>query len=310
MVGHFTDAKGGNPLSVWEFKIGHWRPFYSIALFYLRSSPFDLFKEFLRHGVVGHSPDHVQFTNRDGITFHLDVRECVQKAIFCFHYFEPEDVAAFRTFMKPGSVVFDVGANIGQYSLLASKLVGEGGQVYAFEPSPDVLNKLQENIKLNSAENIEVVAKAVTAKSGRMQFYTASEQGNQGVGSLLPAEAYRAHTRSADSIDVEALTLDDFCEDRGIERVDFLKIDVEGFDLEVLKGAGKLMERNPDLVVFSEVEPLNLSQVDTTIEDFYRFTETHGFQAWYAEKRGQLKRLKGGRAPYHPNVFFLPEPKK
>lgn len=297
-------------MSIWEFTVGKWRPFYSTALYYLRNAPFDLFKEYLRHGVVGHSPDRVRFTNRDGITFDLDVTECVQKAIFCFHYFEPEDVAAFRTFIKPGSVVFDVGANIGQYALLASKLVGERGQVYAFEPSPEVLAKLQENIRLNSAENIEVVAKAVTAESGMMQFYTANEQGNQGVGSLLPAEEYRAHTRSAESIEVEALSLDDFCEAQGIEHVDFLKIDVEGFDLEVLKGAEKLMERNPDLVVFSEVEPLNLSQVDTTVEDFYHFTEAHGFQAWYAEKRGQLKRLKGGRAPYHPNVFFLPEPKK
>jgi len=296
-------------LSFWDVKIGKWRPIYTFGLFYLRYSPFDIFKEFLRHGIVGHTPRFVQFTNKDGIIFDLDVQECVQKAIFCFHYFEPEDVSVFRKFIKPGGVLFDVGANIGQYSLLASKLMGQTGKIYAFEPSQDIQPRLQENINLNAFKNIEIIPYAVAARSGKMKFYRANEEGNQGVGSLMPAQDYRSEIRSAEGVNVDVVSLDDFCESRGIKQVDFLKIDVEGYDLEVLKGAENLMERNPDLVIMSEVEPINLEQLGTTAKVFYDFMESHHFHAWYAEKNGALRRLQGESPPYHPNVFFLHESK-
>jgi len=294
-------------VNLWELKLGKWRPFYTCVLFYLRYSPIDFFKDFLRHGVVGHTPRFVQFTNKDGITFDLDVHECVQKAIFCFHYFEPADVAGFRTFIKPNGVVFDVGANIGQYSLLASKLMGQTGKIYAFEPSLDIQSKLKRNIALNNFRNIEVVPCAVAASSGVMKFYSANEVANQGVGSLMPVQEYRSNIRSNEGVDVDVVSLDDFCETRNIGRVDVLKIDVEGFDLEVLKGAKKLMKNNPDLVIMSEVEPMNLEQLGVTAKDFYNFMEAQDFHAWYAEKGGELKRLKGDSPPYHPNVFFRHE---
>jgi len=296
-------------LSLWNFNIGSWRPIYAAGLCYLRNSPVDIFKEYIRHGVVGNTPRFVQFRNKDDIIFDLDVHECVQKAIFCFHYFEPEDVAVFRTFIKPNSIVLDVGANIGQYALLASKLMGETGQVYAFEPSPEVYPKLQHHVQLNEFSNIEVITCAVAAKSGSMEFYPANEQGNQGVGSLIPADDYRAQIRSTASIDVDVVSLDAFCESRDITHVDMLKIDVEGFDLEVLKGAEALMKNNPNLVIMSEVEPINLAQLGATAADFYGFMKERGFHAWYAERNGKLKRLKGESPPYHPNVFFLHESK-
>jgi len=296
-------------MSFWEIKIGKWRPIYTLGLLYLRYSPFDVFKELLRHGVVGHTPRFVQFTNKDGIVFDLDVQECVQKAIFCFHYFEPEDVSVFRKFIQPGGILLDVGANIGQYSLLASKLAGKTGKIYAFEPGQNIQPRLKKNIDLNGFENIEVVPCAVAATSGEMKFYPANEVGNQGVGSLMPAQEFRSNIRSTEGVDVDVISLDDFCEGRGIQHVDFLKIDVEGYDLEVLKGAEKLMKNNPDLVIMSEVEPINLEQLAITTKDFYAFMKSHAFHAWYAEKNGELKRLQGESPPYHPNVFFLHESK-
>jgi len=294
-------------VNIWELKIGNFRPVYALGLFYLRNSPFDIFKEFLRHGVIGHTPRFVQFTNKDNIVFDLDVQECVQKAVFCFHYFEPEDAAVFRTLIKPNSIVFDVGANIGQYSLLAAKLMRETGQVYAFEPSLNVQPRLKRNIQLNGFAHIELVPDAVAASCGMMKFYPANEDGNQGVGSLMPAQDYRSTIRSSDGVDVQVTSLDAFCEKRNVWHVDVLKIDVEGYDLEVLKGAVKLMQKNPDLVIMSEVEPINLEQLGETAESFYAFMKSCGFHAWYAEKNGKLKRLQTESLPYHPNVFFLHE---
>jgi len=289
-------------MNLWEIKFGKWRPIYSMGLLYLRYSPLNLFKEFLRHGVVGHTPHDVYFTNKDGITFHLDTWGCEQKGIFCFHYCGTEDVAAYRKFIKPGDVVFDVGANIGQYSLLASRLVGTAGHVYGFEPAIEVLPKLRENIGLNTSDNIHVIAKAVAAESKQMRFYPADEEKDQDIGSLLPAEG----TRSNESVEVEAISLDDFCDTNSIEHVNFLKIDAEGFDLEVLKGAKKTIERNPDLIVMTEIAPHLLKLLHTTPEDVYDFMEERGFKPWVATRWGRLRPLNLKKSHRLLNVFFLP----
>jgi len=244
----------------------------------------------------------VYFTNKDDITFHLDAWGCEQKGIFCFHYCGTEDVAAYRKFVKPGGVVFDVGANIGQYSLLASRLVGNTGRVYAFEPDTEVLKKLRENIDLNAPDNIHVVPKAVAAESGRMRFYPASEEKNQDIGSLLPAKG----TCANESVEVEVISLDDFCDINGIDHVDFLKIDAEGFDLEVLKGASQLLDRNPDLIVMAEIAPHLLKLAQATPTDLYSFMKERGFKAWIATRRGRLKPLRNKERPRLLNVFFLP----
>jgi len=289
-------------MNLWEIKLGKWRPIYAIGLLYLRYSPLNIFKEFLRHGVLGHTPHNVYFTNKDGITFHLDTWGCEQKGIFCFHYCGTEDVAVYRKYIKQGDVVFDVGANIGQYSLLASRLVGAIGRVYAFEPAIEVLQKLRENIALNTPDNIHVIPKAVAAESKNMQFFPASEEKDQDIGSLLPAKG----TRSNESIEVEAISLDDFCDSNSIDHVDFLKIDAEGFDLEVLKGASGLIDRNPDLVVMAEIAPHLLKLAHASPEDLYGFMEERGFKPWITARWGRLKPLDVETSSRLLNVFFLP----
>ena len=289
-------------MSLWAFKIGKWRPVYSLGLFYLRYSPFKLFKKILLDGVTGYTPRDIRFTNKDGIIFHLDIAERVQKGIFCFHYYGPEDVAAFRKFIKPGCVVFDIGANVGQYALLASRLVADTGRVYAFEPNQAIFLRLKENVELNAAGNVFLVPKAVAAESKTMRFYPPSEETCQDIGSLLPAQGTSSNTE----VEVEAVSLDDFCDMNGIERVDFLKVDAEGYDLEVLKGAVRMMARNPNLVVMAEIVESLLKQVQTTPADFYDFMEKRGFKPYVVTKTGRLRPLRGEKPASLLNVFFIP----
>jgi len=288
-------------VSVWNMNIAGWRPVYWLALNYMRFFPANVCKEYLRHGVVGHSPRYNKFTNKDGITFDLDISEYVQEAIFCFHYYESEDIAIFRKFIHSDSIVFDVGANVGQYTLLADKLVGDEGAVYAFEPSPDVLGRLQNNLEGNHVRHTELVCKAVAASNGVANFYPSNQSSNQGVGSLLPD---RGDMRVSEAIEVEVITLDAFCDEKGIEKIDVLKIDVEGFDLDVLQGANKVLVRSPSIVVLAEVEPINLAQRGLTATDFLQFMTKRGFNAYYANGKGRLVALKGNHLPT-PNLFFL-----
>ena len=291
------------PVNLWEIRIAGWRPVYSLVLRYLRYAPGSWLKEYLRDGVVGHTARPVLYTNNDGIHFELDVHDLIQRSIYCYNYYEIEDVRAFRWLIKPGAIVFDVGANIGQYALLASKLVGRSGQVFAFEPSPDVLPKLKRHLLMNYADNVELTARAVAGKNGTASFYPSDLESNQGVGSLLPAEAYRSELRSKHAVEVEVITLDSFCEQLGIESIDLLKIDVEGLDLEVLKGAERILARSPNVVVMSEVEPLNLVQQGLSYDDFIDYMHRRGFAPYYAAESGRLYALPEGDTS-RPNLFF------
>lgn len=294
-------------MNLWELKVFGCRPVYALVLRYLRYVPGHWLKAYLRDGVVGHTVRPVLYTNRDGIHFELDVHDIIQRDIYIYNYYEPEDVRAFRRLVGPGDVVFDVGANIGQYTLLASKLVGSPGHVFAFEPSPDVLPKLKKHLLMNHADNVELAAKAVAESDGTASFYPAAQESNQGVGSLLPAESYRAELRSSQAVEVEVTTLDSFCDQHGIESIDLLKVDVEGLDLDVLRGAERILARSPHVVVMSEVEPLNFVQRGFSFDDFIDYMQQRGFSPYYAVASGRLRALSEDDVG-KTNLFFKRQP--
>lgn len=164
-------------MSLWEWHIGKWRPVYTLILWYLRHAPGFFLKEYLRHGVVGHSRQFFLYTNDDGISFDLDLQDYIQKMIFCFQYYELEYVQMCKRFIPVGGTVLDVRAYIGQYALLASKLAGPQGRVYAFEPNEQILTRLRRNIEINAAHHVEVIAKAVGAENGMHAYYAGWQLG-------------------------------------------------------------------------------------------------------------------------------------
>jgi FkbM family methyltransferase len=145
-----------------------------------------------------------------------------------------------------GSVVYDVGANRGQMSMFLSSVVGNEGKVYSFEPMMDMLNEAERNIILNGMENVEFCPIALAASNGSCVFKYSPEYSTQGkLGGV--EESYTVP--GAASIDVETRTLDSMIEE-GIERPDFMKIDVEGAAGAVLEGAAHLLdEYHPDIYI-------------------------------------------------------------
>jgi len=142
--------------------------------------------------------------------------------------YERRKRAAFEKVVKPGSVVFDIGAHVGFYTLLASILVGEDGKVFAFEPSPRNLNFLNRHIELNGRRNITVMPVAIWSKAGVSYF---QEGPTSATGSIL----------SQGTIEVRTVQLDQAVADAELPSPDFLKIDVEGGELEVLRGACRVL---------------------------------------------------------------------
>jgi FkbM family methyltransferase len=141
---------------------------------------------------------------------------------FFFGTYEPAQTRLFERYVKPGAVVYDIGAHYGYYSLLSSTLAGEPGVVIAFEPSPDNLSRLRRHIELNRCTNVRVIELAVSDSEGIAHFET---RAGSGVG----------HLADDGPLEVRTTRLDTLAEE--LPQPDVIKIDVEGAELGVLRGA-------------------------------------------------------------------------
>lgn len=155
---------------------------------------------------------------------------------------------ALRDQLQPGMVVYDVGANVGFFTLLMQRLVGDSGEVYAFEPDAEVVCELRRNVECNGCENVSVVGAAVWSSTGSVGFVRADplQSPNRGTGSV------RANV-TEDCVSSRSTSLDEFMNDASPP--DLIKCDVEGGEVEVLRGACALL---------AEYRPVVLVEVHST----------------------------------------------
>ncbi len=162
----------------------------------------------------------------------------------------PIEYHAFKACLKPGGVVLDIGANAGNYSLLFGRCVGPTGKVFAFEPAPEAFAGLVRHIQLNALDSVVFpLQAAVSDQPGEASFIANGFQGGNrlsGLDEAIPAEV---------AVRVPCVTVDDFCAAKKIAP-DFIKIDVEGFELAVLRGARQIIQSaGGDLALFVELHP-------------------------------------------------------
>jgi FkbM family methyltransferase len=149
---------------------------------------------------------------------------------------EPEVVKVIESVVTPGMTVLDIGGHVGYYTLLFAKLVGPTGKVVAFEPLPENFGALERNIELNALPQVRTVPQALFSKSGEMDISVPEDMPNSGDGSVV-------HHRGAKTVRVQATTLDEFVNAASL-RPDFLKMDVEGAEHDVLLGAGETIAKS------------------------------------------------------------------
>jgi FkbM family methyltransferase len=163
---------------------------------------------------------------------------------------EAQVTAAFRAILLPGDVCVDVGANIGYFTLLASRLVGPDGHVYALEPSPEIQVSLVSNLKLNDVRNVTALGIAAGDRDGEADFYEAHGR-NRGASSLRLAAEEAGDEAESRATRVQVRRLDSVVSDAHLPRLRLVKIDVEGYELEVMRGLEPLLVRGarPSIVV-------------------------------------------------------------
>jgi FkbM family methyltransferase len=152
-------------------------------------------------------------------------------------YYDLPTVRMIQRLLQPGMTFVDVGAHVGEYTLLASSLVGPTGGVHCFEPQPDTFELLLHNITVNRLTNVHLNSCALAESCRNAQLYIARLD-NIGQTSLRRPDNY-----TGTAIDISCRTLDDYAENRALDRIDLIKIDVEGAELSVLRGAHDILSR-------------------------------------------------------------------
>ena len=184
----------------------------------------------------------------------------------------------FVDFLKPGMKVLDIGANIGYYSLLAADKIGKEGYLTSFEANPDLASLIFHNLHLNGFHNrSKVVNKAVYSHTTTLEFNIYENyMGSSSIwADSLHAAAFNDKLRK---IEVEAISLDEYFKDNF--RVDFIKIDAEGAEPHILKGASNVIINNPNIIILMEFAPPVLEVSYGSIEKFYNDISAYGLNIY------------------------------
>lgn len=182
--------------------------------------------------------------------FQLLIHPRERSSIFAYYFgkFDGLERSIIRHFLRPGCTAVDIGASIGVYTVLLARLVGPTGTVYAFEPDPSSFTLLERNVQLNRCQNVICRQSAI----GDMQTESSliGTAGNPGDTHLSNEPDYHGESL------VRVLTLDE--QIGRFSQVDFMKIDVQGMEPSVLRGARALLSRSPKCVMLCEFEPASL----------------------------------------------------
>jgi len=178
---------------------------------------------------------------------------------------------AFATYLGRGDVFYDVGANVGFFTVLGARLVGEGGRVVAFEPVPSNADKVRRNADLNGFANITVVEKAVSDRSGHGELVVAAYSGGSALSTTTPPPD------ATSRLDVELVTLDEVVDSGAYPAPGFVKIDVEGTELEVLRGMSGVLARNRPIVI-CEIDDADREGYDAKFGPAVDFLRAAGYE--------------------------------
>ena len=225
--------------------------------------------------LLGKSNRNIAVVKRRGIRWNLDLNEGIDFSIYLIGGFEPRTLRLYQKIIKPGYTVLDIGANVGSHTLPLARLVGNNGRVVAFEPTAFAYRKLIVNIGLNPELSPRIIprqAMLVADSRSRLLPGLFSSWPLENSGDLHEEHKGRLMDTSGASVE----TIDDAVDRLNLSRIDFLKIDVDGYEYPVLKGGLQtlkihkpsiIMEFAPYLIKLEEF----CDMVDLLLELGYRF---------------------------------------
>lgn len=218
-----------------------------------------------RHNLL--KPSWFQVQNE--FSMYLDPTDYLQRRILCEGVWEQAETNCIRSVLRAGDVFIDVGANIGYFTLLAATLVGKTGTILSIEPNHTAAQRLRQHLDRNGFPNV-LVEEVACSDSNREELLHLNELSNCGASSLSSRNA------TGREIKVKCATVDELVKKYKFPQVSLVKIDVEGAELQVLRGmAFTLMRLRPVLLI--ELEPVLLKGFDVTPGDVMAYLDTMGY---------------------------------
>jgi FkbM family methyltransferase len=207
-----------------------------------------LFSSYAR---TSHQPQQsvARVTTGAGDIFDADLSSTLEWHLWAFGCYEPHFAELFALLVRPGDRCVDVGANVGVHTVRLARLAGPGGTVTAIEPDPVLMCRARRNLALNRLGNVRLINAAASDEAGEMNLYLPGKSDTNRARASLLRHAYL----TGDVIAVPVVTVDDAC---GAGRVALIKIDVEGHEDAVVRGAARIIERDAPAVLFEHAAEL------------------------------------------------------
>lgn len=197
--------------------------------------------------------------------------------------------------LHPANVFIDIGANVGVYSVFASNLVGEAGQVLSIEANPVTYAYLADNISRNGLRNVVPLNCAVGDETGTLRI--AANTRNAG-------ETHVATSSETGAV-VEVKRVDDLLKEQGVSRVDYIKIYVEGFELPVLRGAKETIAANAEIVVQTELVDAHAQRYGHSVSDIVALMTGLGLKPFQPDATGRAVEITTADITEHCDVLWM-----
>jgi FkbM family methyltransferase len=239
-------------------------------------------------------PGPLRFDIGAGVLIEGVLRDWVVRWTFMRLHERDEPFQRSLALVHGALVIVDVGANLGVWSLLAARR-NSGAQIHAFEPAPRMAEQLRCHIALNGTTGIQVHACAVGAEEATMPFFVVP-QGNTGASSFFRQPGVELR--------VPVTTVDDFVHREGIERIDMLKVDAEGAEILVLKGACEVLSSDRAPAIFFELSEQLCARCGVTGSDVKQLLVDHGY-AIYRWRRSSFVPVEVGETHEHEDLFAI-----
>ncbi len=237
---------------------------------------------------------------RYGLRMKIDPSEFLQAHLYLFGSYELPTIRHIRSFLTPGAVCVDVGAQMGYLSLAMATSAERKTAVHAFEPEDANAARFTENMALNSIQNVQLHREAVANIEGTLQLYL-SKTDNAGTHSTL----YNERTVTQESIQIPATTLDAFANAANLQRLDLIKVDVEGAEFEVIQGADRVLRTYRPRVILELCDRLQIER-GLSSRQIKEYMVERGYSAFTIADDGTP--VPSGLDDEHinDNVLFIP----
>jgi FkbM family methyltransferase len=244
---------------------------------------------------------------KDGSLLLLDVRSSTEATAYWAGGYDTEIIQRLSGFLEPGSVVLDVGANVGFYTVpLARRLSALGGHLYAFEPIPSNFRRLQDVIQLNGlSEAASALCFALGDRSGEVGFWL-DDRDPAGTGNAVLVQGAVRQLHKA-NVTARMVRLDDFAAEHAIDRCHLIKVDVEGAEVLILRGAEEFIRRTRP-VIYGEFSAYWMARLGHSFASVYEMVRPWGYELYRKCGRSEFALMKEGEQA--ENVLLVPREKQ